>query len=120
MKDEEINVAIAEHCGWRNVRELDDLHPDGSVAAGIWWQGVDPTDSQERAILDYAGDLNAMHEAEEFLPENKWAPYRDELRNAVLGPVRTVHEWCKADLHPTARQRAEAFLRTIGKWKEEA
>jgi hypothetical protein len=56
---------------------------------------------------DYCTDLNAMHEAEKVLTFEDWESYRDELGGSFRGCA-----------HATARQRAEAFLRTLGKWKE--
>jgi hypothetical protein len=64
-----------------------------------------------------------MHEAETFLIGGPWQDYLKELW-AVVNP------WVKAGLvHPqnyltrnlvraTSAQRAEAFLRAVGKWKE--
>jgi hypothetical protein len=69
-------------------------------------------------VPDYLNDLNAMHCAEEMLADDQWVEYRENIRTVVLGPVRYVSQWCKADIHSTAAQRAEAFLRTIGKWEE--
>lgn len=60
---------------------------------------------------DYCNDLNAMHEAEKQLKNNP--VYADELY--AVTPVSS-REW--RFIHATARQRAEAFLRTIGKWKD--
>lgn len=67
---------------------------------------------------DYFNDLNAMHEAEKIITDNQWPEYRDCLRTISLGPVRMVSEWCKADIHATAAQRAEALGQTLGLWKE--
>lgn len=65
--------------------------------------------------LDYCNDLNAMHEAENWMIANKslmnfWK-YADTLKRhfSNLGD-----DGC---IHATARQRAEAFLRTLGKWE---
>ena len=69
-----------------------------------------------RGVPDFTGDLNEMHEAENMLiegfedePESSelWSDYQTNLIIA-----------CPAYLsyHATARQRAEAFLRTLGKW----
>jgi len=57
---------------------------------------------------DYCHDLNAMHEAEKAFdcPEL----YEGNLIK-VCGGVQYM--W-----HATACQRAEAFLRTLGKWEE--
>lgn len=91
MSDDEINKAIAEACGWK---------PAGGCH------------------LDYCADLNAMHQAEKFIAEmgvNKWWTYADHLVRHNPTPFGA-----ETAIHATARQRAEAFLRTIGKWKEEA
>ena len=63
-------------------------------------------DPHWKCAKDYCNDLNAMHEAEKVFdcPEL----YEGNLIN-VCGGVQYM--W-----HATARQRAEAFLRTLGKW----
>lgn len=116
MKDDEINLAIAEACGWRSVRELDDLYPDGSVAAGVWWQGIDPVDGQERVIPDYCNDLNAMHEALRHLPRELKGKMVDTVWQIM--PTGTCMEFDLLTAEPY--YLAEAFLRTIGKWKEDS
>ena len=70
-------------------------------------------------VSDYLNDLNAMHEAEMVLHGqlNLWWNYMDALEKASVefDPLgRGSH------IHATAAHRAEAFLRTIGKWEEEA
>lgn len=60
---------------------------------------------------DYCGDLNAMHEAEDELSGNQYMVYALML-DAVEGSLFGIRA--------TARQRAEAFLRTLGKWEEGA
>lgn len=100
MSDEEINIAIAEACGW--------AHPN-----------VEPY-----AFPDYCNDLNAMHEAEKIL--------NDKDRRIFANQLSQIHDasykkaWWDLDsaqafelAHSTARQRAEAFLRVVGKWKED-
>lgn len=95
MTDEQINAAIDRIKGYDNYEcRCDSCHPD------------------------WCNDLNAMHEAEKTLiegfedePESSelWSDYQTNLIIA-----------CPAYLsyHATARQRAEAFLRTLGKWEE--
>ena len=57
---------------------------------------------------DWCNDLNAMHEAEAKLSFEQL--YKMEARlKEMTGAV------C---FRATARQRAEAFLRTLGKWEE--
>ncbi len=89
MTPEKQRIAIAEACGWMRFFEP-----------------------------DYLNDLNAMHEAVKTLNLNQWSDYMDTLYGIVQDPhiCPTTHqlEWVEA----TAPQRAEAFLRTIGKWEE--
>jgi hypothetical protein len=69
-------------------------------------------------IPNYLNDLNAMHDAEKVLGAC-WPTYCEHLLEIVEPEPRTLeicHRWNL--LHATAAQRAEAFLRTIGKWEE--
>ena len=60
-------------------------------------------------LPDYLNDLNAMHEVEKTLTN-----LVDQLTYLYkLSPVKS--EWTLATA--TARQRASAYLRTIGKWE---
>ena len=96
MSDEQINIAIAEACGWKPApRERWEL--DGRV---------------ERFRPDYCNDLNAMHEAERILSDESHADYACEL----VKTIRRNGEWFES-VSATAAQRAEAFLRTINKWE---
>ena len=96
MKDIEINIAIAVACGWCGPTPPYHL--------------IDAAMAQPE---DYCNDLNAMHEAEKAVlwSDNAlWQKYTDNLNllSKSLAPV----------LHASARQRAEAFLRTKGLWRE--
>ena len=101
MTNEQINAAIAEACGW--VPNCDQ---------GICW------DQHGAAIIttpNYCGCLNAMHEAEKVLAPRSWNNFSENWWNysrnlACISDGRSIHA--------TARQRAEAFLRTLGKWEE--
>jgi transposase len=106
MTDEQINAAIAEVCGWTNVSVR---HRSGRCL------GADELYVGHEFLPNYCTDLNAMHEAEKVLaPKNwnnfseKWHDYYWYLRRADADRA----------IHATARQRAEAFLRTLGKWEE--
>jgi len=60
-------------------------------------------------VRDYCTNLNAMHEAESILTEDQlWVMAREIEKN-------WEDQWY---FRATARQRAEAFLRTLGKWEE--
>ena len=59
---------------------------------------------------DYCADLNAMHEAKKSLSSNQWWVFVEHLINICGGGIALC-------ISATARQRAEAFLRTLGKWE---
>jgi hypothetical protein len=96
MTDEQINQQIAEACGW-------------AVFAS-----TRPSD-----LLNYCNCLNAMHEAEKGLGKKQVRSYALTLAQ-ILDTSPTVDLVDQfLNIHATARQRAEAFLRTLGKWKED-
>lgn len=65
-------------------------------------------------------DLNAMHETEKVLTELQVCAYDTELCKVVMRDWSTKATLLKSmDWHATACQRAEAFLRAIGKWEDE-
>ena len=69
---------------------------------------------REGLIPNYCADLNAMHEAEKELKSGQIGKYQSALWGAMYySPQAGI-----GMIHATARQRAEAFLKTIGKWKE--
>jgi len=111
MTPEEINKTIAEHCGWTFSPPFTDRvysDKEKSEAVFCWVKpGGDPWQTQR--IPNYHGDLNAIHEAEKTLPDDDDREYREILQDAC-----GIYSFHRA----TATQRAEAFLRTIGKWQE--
>jgi hypothetical protein len=105
MTEQEINIAIAEACGWKKVIR------EGSGHAGyeddLW--GDKPGVAVRCPIPDYCHDLNAMHEAEKMLSPYQQDDYWNELAGLLHQPQM---------VHASARQRAEAFLRVKGLWKQ--
>lgn len=117
MSEEEINVAIAECCGWKgpkNPETLARIEGWDSQHWGCWILKPNGCLDSVHRIPNYCGDLNAMHEAEKVLQQRmeKWWNYTSQLAvvNSTLG--------VGGEAHATAPQRAEAFLRTLGKWIE--
>ena len=96
MTDEQINQRIAEACGWRWDQGY--RWKDSSGLSAFAWD-----------IPDYCTDLNAMHEAEKTLSEANMFVMANYIE-------RFVSRHGQHYFHATARQRAEAFLRTLGKW----
>lgn len=105
MTNEQINISIAEAGGW-TIDERIPLKAKESVT-GRW-------------IPDYCNDLNAMHEAEKMLNDEQMAKYAFELDKAFPPDQQDMFAFSRAYcfVHATAKQRAEAFLRTLKKWEE--
>ena len=107
MTDEQINAAIAEACGWECI--VPDVWHHGPVG---YSKGIPDVRTK---IPDYCNDLNAMHEAEKVLAPKNWNNFSENWHNYYMhlrgGDADRA-------IHATARQRAEAFLRTLGKWEE--
>lgn len=102
MTDEQINIAIAEACGWT------DIHDDPTWG----WLGRPPKSAGSGwPILPYCECLNAMHDAEKVLNT-------DELFEKYYLALYDTTQSTRWPVCATARQRAEAFLRTIGRWEE--
>jgi hypothetical protein len=97
MSEQEINEAIAEACG-RERSPDGGWYPDNGLRVGT------------QAIPDYCTDLNAMHEAEKVLTDDQREVFYPRNLGAWQSPFNVIYA--------TARQRAEAFLRTVGKWEE--
>lgn len=109
MTKEQINIAIAEALGWR--------HREGGM-----WYCPDGSTVPETLIPNYTTDLNAMHEVENQIAASLEDTYefwlRDLTKTSALAIRRSFIGECFDLAHATALQRAEAYLRTIGKWNE--
>jgi hypothetical protein len=112
MNPEQQRIAIAEACGWRKVRIIPATTEYPDTCIGI------PQIAGSPSVPDYLNDLNAMHEAETSIQCGYYCQYIDSLRDVVNRKTSTHTELLYDILHATATQRAEAFLKTIGKWKE--
>lgn len=131
MTNEAMNVAVAEACGWTHV-DADSMYDSGCSGKH---PDIKAPHNHTFGCPSYATDLNAMHEAEATLVTvGKWIEYTEQLAKLTL-INSTVWETCVAYhnndvraawhnmaflVNATARQRAEAFLRTVGKWTEVA
>lgn len=134
MKEELQRIALAEfegikcqHCnntgirtkwGQKEYEKIRNCHPEWKK-----WPELEPDISCSHSeIPDYLSDLNAMHEAETVLKPEQWRVYSDKLmvlvRDSDLQLLGSNIEARYKTAHATAAQRAEALLRTIGKWVE--
>ena len=95
MSPDSQRIAIAEACGIVSKDKWGSLY---KTPRGIL-----------RDCPDYLADLNAMHEAEKVIM------HADLLFEYGMH-ISTDHNY-EHLLRATASQRAEAFLRTLGKWE---
>jgi|APGre2960657404_1045060.scaffolds.fasta_scaffold60856_2 hypothetical protein len=71
--------------------------------------------TRKTGIPDFSGDLNEIHEAEKTLKGY-------EQIHTYVWHLNNRKDWETdfklMEVHISARDRAEAFLRTLGKWEE--
>lgn len=121
MNEDEQRIALAEFCGF----EFHGADCDGKKETkrfrrkqnfGQW------VTCDFEQLPDFLNDLNATAEAEEVLMKqpdyqlcNKYSGLVDDIvcRDTPCDDAIGIEF-----LHATARQRAEALLKTIGKWKD--
>ena len=102
-------IAIAEACGWVEHEINSDSWYKNSGHKFSAPTGTSPFLGRH-SIPDYLTDLNAMHEAEKTLQH--YGAFVDVLAEVIKQPRQSI-----IIVHATASQRAEAFLKTIGKWE---
>lgn len=117
MSEQEQRIAIAEFCGWKWRWK------DSQQLVSQWSSPKDNSRFFDNELPEYLRDLNAIHEAVEKLRENQfhYVNYWDELFKVVTGMKWTglnLGYFGFTFIQATASQRAEALLRTIGKWKD--
>jgi hypothetical protein len=107
-------IAIAEACGFRDVKhdEWEVVDIDAREVARC--EALRGTLNGERErVPDYLHDLNAMHDAEELLNSDQRCDYWSLLDDIVGRPDHLFRL-----VHATAPERADAFLKTIGRWED--
>ena len=115
MTDEEINIAIAEACGWKFIPEychgedqppeFTTVTPDGKHLCGYY--------------PDYCNDLNACRGIIEWLNSSE-----NDRRGAAVAfceALKEIHEednscWVECAV-PSAKQVCRAFLRAFNRWQ---
>lgn len=130
MTETEQRIAIAEACGIKcpfcmNTGKL----PKWDNELYARYRQIDPSAALDQpeilcnhlGVPDYLHDLNAMFAAESGIVPAERNKYMLALWGVVSNPSKNPklepENWWKF-LHASASQRAEAFLRTIGKWKD--
>jgi hypothetical protein len=127
VTDLEINEAIADHVGlsWYAVEKsgwyyrsgghgyTNQIHEAGRYTKDDAMKELckgEPMSVVRIPVPDFVNDLSAMHEAEKVLNEKQ-----EDIMNSTLWDIMGGRKYL---WHATASQRAEALLRTVGKWKE--
>lgn len=106
MNPNKQRIAIAEACKFKTVMT------DEEITLCL-------IETPETTLeTDVLSDLNAMHEVEKTLVDDieKCLSYQRALLKSCEAEQYNIANsfiW-----HATATQRAEAFLRTVGKWEE--
>lgn len=130
MKVEQQNTIIAKLMGAKWVKSFNRQTPNKAVLVFVENLSLDYKDeivyvneSDENFtkvihahVPDYRNDLNAMHEVENLLLSDEKQIYWDYLFDHCDGTVFSRVEDEYKMIRATAAKRAEAFLKTIGKW----
>jgi len=116
MNKEQQRIRIAESQGWKH--DICNVGKHGTKMSG-WWMPCGAFTTDINMLPDYCNDLNAMHEAEKVLTEDQLSVYGAFLKgkdNETVSLYAPEHREIAKVAMASAAQRAEAFLRTIGKW----
>jgi hypothetical protein len=119
-------IAIAEACGWKRWDHPDALkRKEGWIMPENFVEDPEGFQVSRHSVPDYLNDLNAMHEAEKVLDWDQKYDYGEALARMTIGDEFDDPEGFTpnglgyfAPITASAAQRAEAFLRTLGKWEE--
>lgn len=135
MTPEKQRIAIAEACGWKfrplfpppESEQRD--HHEAKENAIMCWVRPENNDWETQELPDYLNDLNAIQEAETCLDFVKKGPKYLLLLEQIIS--RRVGEDISIKItsvgqfgfsgwiaHAKAYEKAEAILKTIGKWEE--
>ena len=137
MTEKQMNIAIAESLGFEDIHFSPKKYYERRTAIDFHCLvGTHPDPDHNHPedgltyVPDYCNDLNAMHELEKIIKEPAsyagWleAVTESEIAVGSLDPreiegrvIRYRSLFWTA--HATARQRAEAYLRTIGRFEDE-
>ena len=106
-------MAIAEAMGWTNLSKS--RHSWGAPS------GIDPNvDGVRCDVPDYFHDLNATHEVEAFIVKKLSRALRyEEILVTVCQNTHPPGTEMGSLWHATAEQKAEAILKTLGKWEDD-
>ena len=100
MKDEELNKTIAKAINWKPFTLSFDMQ-------GNPFEGWDK-------VPNFCGDLNLMNNVEKTLSDEQYKLFHNFLFNDSYADGEINNESRRNYISASARQRAEAFIRTLG------
>lgn len=127
MTSDEMRIAIAETIGWKQceVEEMA-MHYSGGMRPRIfklfklfkrWF--LNPPSLFVESPPNYPEDLNAMHEVEKAFAPADLDVYENFLIETLARHKNTDNSVSSEMIwHAAAHQRAEAYLRMKGLWKD--
>jgi len=103
MTLEQIDIAIAKHLGWSDIRV--------GEGSRIWGNRPNSAgqDYRKAAVPQFHANLDWMHHAETVLTRHE----REYYRNILF-----FTPGCESPVFATAAQKSKAFLQTIDQWQE--
>lgn len=118
MTPEAQRIALAEACGWTEIR----LYYPAYNSVEKDEPPIGMLNGEESELPDYLGSLDAIAGAEKALLTTIQleSNYIIQLQSVCMAdePRNTFREAFRSAYRATAPQRCEALLRTIGKWEE--
>jgi len=110
LTEQEKQIKLAEAAGWKPYPS-ENVGPAARFFNGdIWFRHAESyTIATPEQLPDYFNDLNAVHELEKVLTEDRYDDYRQHLGKAVGYLWRGIFS-------ATAAQRAEALGLTLNLW----
>lgn len=106
MTPEQQRIAIATALRWKQSVEQ-------KKAVQTWKEITGEDLGENHGIPNYPEDLNACHEMEKHIKGRDWDVWLGHLEGITNCGYSKIEA-----MRATPPQRCEAFLKTIGKWKD--
>lgn len=112
MSDDELNVAVAELCGWTEIHKMGGMTPEEERYFGRRWIERFKEYSSVLPLPNYAQDLNACAEFEKTLTPEEYRDYVALLALSANDPEGPDGDerFARRLISATATQRCAAFL----------
>ncbi len=107
MTEQNQRIALCEWMGWEDII----MYPNGQIRGIL--AGVN---EEESMLLPNTSSLDVLHEMEKKLTPSQQVGYIQLLHKNSIQQNHWLKDFDCVVSEP--RQRREALLRTIGKWKE--